>query len=79
MSITTAAGSPEAIFGAEQDHRPGLLRRVFNGILESRRLSAERTVGAHLDGLSDAHLSDIGLSAAEIESIRAGRWRSRTS
>jgi uncharacterized protein YjiS (DUF1127 family) len=79
MSIITAANSPGAAFGSAEDRRPGLLSRVFHAILESRRLSAERKVGAHLDAFSDAHLSDIGLSAAEIESIRAGRWRGRTS
>lgn len=79
MSTITAANSPGAVFEAAEDHHPGLLRRIFRGTLESRRLSTERKVGAYLDGMSDRHLADIGLSAAEIEAIRAGRWRGRTS
>ncbi len=79
MSTITAANSPGAVFEAAEDHHPGLLRRIFRGTLELRRLSTERKVGAYLDGLSDAHLSDIGLSAEEIASVRLGRWRGRAT
>jgi uncharacterized protein YjiS (DUF1127 family) len=77
MSTITVTNSPGAAFHAEKDRRAGLLRRVFQGIIESRRMSSERKVGAHLEGLSDTHLFDLGLSAAEIETIRAGRWHGR--
>jgi uncharacterized protein YjiS (DUF1127 family) len=77
MSTITVTRSPGAAFEAEKDRRAGLLRRIFQAIIESRRMSSERKIGVHLESLSDTHLSDLGLSAAEIEAIRAGRWRGR--
>jgi hypothetical protein len=79
MSIIAATNSSGALFEATHGRRTGLLRRALNAIIESRRSAAERRIGAYLDQLGDERLHAMGLSAAEIASVRARRWRGRLS
>lgn len=50
----------------------GLLRRIFDAIAKSRTLEARRRVAYYLQAATDRQLVDLGLSAADIASIRAG-------
>jgi hypothetical protein len=66
ITATTAAGEVSDI------PRASLLRRVVASVLEGRTRSTERRIAIHLTGLSDQRLADLGFSAADIASIRAG-------
>jgi uncharacterized protein YjiS (DUF1127 family) len=48
-------------------------------MIEARTRAAERRVAFHLEGLSEERLAALGLTTAEIATIRARRWRGRTS
>ena len=70
MTRTTAANTAA---GEVSDFpRSTLLRRVVASVLESRTRSTERRIAIYLSGLSDQRLADLGFSAADIASIRAG-------
>ena len=66
--MATRSGASEAS-GLSRDW----LRRVLAGLTQARRLSVNHRIALHLEGLSDVRLVDLGFSAAEIETIRAGR------
>ena len=69
MTRTTAANTAA---GEVSDIPRTLLRRVVASFLESRTRSTERRIAIHVSGLSDQRLADLGFSAADIASIRAG-------
>lgn len=51
--------------------RSGLLRRLFDRIIEARLAHGEAHVRAYLSGLSDQRLADLGFSPDRIKAIRA--------
>jgi uncharacterized protein YjiS (DUF1127 family) len=78
MSTITITNSSEALLGTSRPRRAGLLARVYGRMIEARTRAAERRIAFHLEGLSDQRLADLGLTAAEIATLRARRWRGRT-
>jgi len=79
MSTISMTNSSGALFEAERQRRAGRLARLFRRMIEARTRAAERRVAFHLEALSDERLADLGLTAADIATIRARRWRGRTS
>jgi uncharacterized protein YjiS (DUF1127 family) len=57
----------------------GLLRRVITRIFEWRSESMGRMATVYLQALSDQQLHDLGFSASEIASLRAGEYASGAS
>jgi len=51
--------------------KPGLLRRLYNGIIQARMAHGEAHVRAYLSGLSDQRLADLGFSPDRIKAVRA--------
>jgi hypothetical protein len=49
------------------------LRRALAGLTQARQQSVNHRIALYLEGLSDVRPVDLGFSAAEIETIRAGR------
>jgi hypothetical protein len=71
MSTTiTVPPTAGVAFKAEEDRPAGLIRRAFATIMESRQRAAQRRVATYLDGVSDARLTDLGWTAAEIAALR---------
>ena len=52
--------------------RAGLLRRILDAIVEAKTLEARRRIAPYLQAASDQQLTDLGFTAADIASIRAG-------
>src|SRR5262245_28631076 len=58
--------------GESKSSRAGLLRRIFEAIVEAKTLEARRRSAAYLQAVSDQQLVDLGFTAADIASIRTG-------
>lgn len=67
----TAFEAERPLDRAEVKRAPSFLGRMFKGISAAREAQAKRYVQAHLNGLSDTRLADLGFSAGEIAEIRA--------
>jgi hypothetical protein len=72
MSTITLTSAAAAAIEERETAAGGLLRRVFDAIIEARTRSARRRIAVHLESVGDAQLADLGFSAADIASIRAG-------
>jgi hypothetical protein len=72
MSTTTVTnvGSPDIEAGPGS--AKGYLRRIVDGLMQSREQEARRRVSLHLSSMNDERLAAFGFTAADIESIRAG-------
>jgi hypothetical protein len=79
MSTISIANSSQALLGTGKQRRDGVLGRLLRRMIEARTRAAERRVAFHLEGLSEERLAALGLTTAEIATIRARRWRGRTS
>jgi len=53
--------------------RPGLLRRIYDAVLESRQKQAERVVANYLQGTGGRFTDDI--ERRVIERLISGEWR----
>ncbi len=51
--------------------QPGLLRRIFDRLIEARMAHGEAHVRAYLSRLSDERLADLGFSPDRIKAVRA--------
>lgn len=58
---------------AEAERSEGFFSRLFKGMAESREAQARRYVQAHLNGLSDLRLRELGFGQDEIDGIRASK------
>lgn len=67
-NITALQG---ALAHDEADKTPSFFGRLFKGVAAAREAQAKRYVQAHLNGLSDLRLKDLGFTEAEIREIRA--------
>ena len=52
-----------------------ILAHVAASIVASRQQQANQIVGRYLAGQDNAALAEMGMSPAEIASVRAGTWR----
>lgn len=57
----------------EAGKAPSFLARLFKGMAAAREAQARRYVQAHLNGLSDLRLKDLGFTPAEIAEIRTSK------
>jgi len=74
MSKPTPAFTAERrVAPAEAARAIGFFSRLFNSMTESREAQARRYVQAHLNGLSDLRLRELGFDHAAIEGIRASK------
>jgi uncharacterized protein YjiS (DUF1127 family) len=71
MSSNISALQGSSIGHGEVEKSPSLLTRLVNGMVSRREAQARRYVQAHLNGLSDTRLKDLGFTEAEIAEIRA--------
>lgn len=69
---TITAGAATTAFESRANPEGGFLRRTMAAIAAARGRSGQRTLAIHLDGLGEQRLLDLGFSAADIASIRAG-------
>ena len=58
--------------GERKSSRAGLLRRIFDAMVEAKTLEARRRIVPYLQAATDQRLTDLGFTAADIASIRAG-------
>lgn len=67
--VSTFDGNARLSHG-ELGKAPSFFQRLFSGIASAREAQAKRYVQAHLNGLSDLRLQELGFDAAEIVEIR---------
>jgi len=49
----------------------GFIKRAFNSFIAAREVEARRRISVHLSTISDEHLMSLGLSADDVEKLRA--------
>lgn len=67
----TAFEADRTLGRTEAERAPSFFARLFKGVAAAREAQAKRYVQAHLNGLSDSRLKDLGFSEVEIAEIRA--------
>jgi hypothetical protein len=71
MTTIAMSRAAQAEPGDTNATRAGMLRRLFDAVVAARMRQAERVASARFALMSDAQLTGLGLSAAEIASVRA--------
>jgi len=72
MSAITLPNGAQATCEDRASLPRGIIRRTFAAIIDARSASVERRIRIYLEGLSDERLQDLGFSAPDIRSVRAG-------
>jgi hypothetical protein len=72
MSTVSVSSTRSAAFEGRTGSCAGVVRRIFDAIIESRVREAQRRTTAHLLAMGDQRLRDLGFSTSDIQALSSG-------